>query len=324
MKVIIPVAGEGTRLRPLTYTTPKALLPVAGKPILGHIIDQITDLDISELIFITGPQGLHIENYVREQYKLKTTCVEQTTLYGLGYAVHLGIVSTDEELLVILGDTVVELDWHGLIAKQRNALVVKEVPDPRAFGVVEVDGDRIVRLIEKPANPPSNLAVVGVYYICDTKRFNECTNEIINKGVTTHGEIQLTDAFDLFLKKGSSLYTFPTQAWYDCGRRETLLETNRFLLEKNSLGSPRQGSTVISPCYLPMDAQLESSTVGPYVSLGRNTIVRNSTIKNSIIFDNTRIESSNISDSLIGNKSLIRNVSGSFNLGDSSELDGGN
>lgn len=325
MKVIIPVAGEGTRLRPHTYTTPKALLQIAGKTILGHIIDQILDLSISEMIFITGPQGRQIEDYVRSRYPhLNTRFVEQTTLYGLGYAVHLGIVSTDEDLLVILGDTIVEIDWRGLLNTKRNCLVVKEVENPRAFGVVETEGENIVRLVEKPQNPPTNLAVVGVYYIRDTKAFYECTKQVVEQEIKTHGEIQLTDAFDLFLKKGFSLYTFPTLGWYDCGKKETMLETNRFILSRQDTKIERQGSKIIPPVFIADDAEISGSTIGPYVSIGKGCKITASTIRDSILADGVTVEKSQIEDSLIGNKVTLLQTSGSFNLGDTSSIAGKN
>lgn len=322
MKVIIPVAGEGTRLRPHTFTTPKALLQIAGKPILGHIIDQIIDLDISEIIFVTGPQGHKIERFVRDTYTIKTTFVEQRTLYGLGYAIHLGIVSTDEDLLIILGDTIVEIDWKGMVGTKRNCLAVKEVPNPRAFGVVETEGDRIVRLVEKPQNPPTNLAVVGVYYIRDVKLFHQCTTEIIERGITTHGEIQLTDAFDLLLKKGSSLHTFPTLGWYDCGRKENMLETNRFILDRQKSAIERPGNTIVPPVFVAEDVALTNSTIGPYVSIGKGCRVSNATIRDSILADGVSVEWSVIEDSLIGNNASIKSASGSFNLGDLSSVTG--
>jgi glucose-1-phosphate thymidylyltransferase len=320
VKIIIPVAGEGRRLRPHTYTTPKALLPVGGKPILGHIVEQVLDLNPSEVIFITGPLGDQVEKYIRSAYSFPSTFIEQATLYGLGYAVHLGIVSTSEDLLIILGDTIVELDWRGLVATGRNTLVVKEVADPRAFGVAETDGDRIVHLVEKPANPPTNLAVVGVYYIKETVRFHECTTEVVNRRVLSHGEIQLTDAFELMLQKGSNLYTFPTLGWYDCGRKESMLSTNRFLLERQSTPIQREGSTIISPSFVAPDARIENSTIGPHASIGKNTVVRNSTVRDSVVFEGALIDSSTINDSLIGNFAVVRNASGSYNLGDHSEV----
>lgn len=324
MKVIIPVAGEGTRLRPHTFTTPKALLQIAGKPILGHIIDQIIDLEISEMIFVTGPQGHKIERFVRETYTIKTTFVEQRTLYGLGYAIHLGIVSTDEDLLIILGDTIVEIDWKGMITAGRNSLAVKEVPNPRAFGVVETQGDRIIRLVEKPANPPTNLAVVGVYYIRDVKEFKKCTDEIIDRGVRTHGEIQLTDAFDLLLKKGSSLHTFPTLGWYDCGRKESMLETNRFILDRQRANVERAGNTIVPPVHIAEDAVISKSTIGPYVSIGKNCRISNSTIRDSILADSVQVDWSVIEDSLIGNNAELHSATGVFNLGDLSAVSGKN
>ena len=320
MRVIIPVAGEGRRLRPHTFTTPKCLLPIAGKPILGHIIDQLHDLDISEIIFITGPNGRNIEEYIKRNYSFRTSFIEQARLYGLGYAIHIGITKTDEDLLVVLGDTIVELDWKGLISTGKNRLVVKEVADPRAFGVVETRGDRIVALVEKPQNPPTNLAVVGVYYIKDAGRLKECTTEVINKGVTTHGEIQLTDAFELLLQRGVELYTYPTLGWYDCGRKETILATNRFLLEREKRTQAFEGTTIIPPVFIEATALIDHSTIGPYVSIGRGTVVRNSTVRNSIVFDNTKIVSSVIDDSIIGNHSLIDGGDGSYNLGDYSEV----
>jgi glucose-1-phosphate thymidylyltransferase len=320
MKVVIPVAGEGRRLRPHTYSTPKCLLQVAGKPILGHIVDQILNLDFSEIVFITGPDGSQIEEFVRSNYKINVHFIAQEKLYGLGYAVYLGIVSRTEDLLVVLGDTVVELDWKGMIATGRNNLVVKEVADPRAFGVVETDGDRIVHLIEKPQNPPTNLAVVGVYYVKETAKFFECITEVIEKGITAHGEIQVTDAFDLLIKKGSAIYTYPTTGWYDCGTKETLLSTNRFLLDRHSSTQYCDGSVVITPSYIDSGAVIESSIIGPYASIGRNSVVRNSIIRDSIVANETQIISSAIEKSLIGNQVNLRDAAGVFNLGDYSEV----
>jgi glucose-1-phosphate thymidylyltransferase len=320
MKVVIPVAGEGRRLRPHTYSTPKCLLQVAGKPILGHIVDQILELDFSEVVFITGPNGQQIEGFIRENYNFTARFIEQERLYGLGYAIYLGIVSRSEELLVVLGDTIVELNWRGMIDSGKNTIVVKEVADPRAFGVVETDGDRIIHLVEKPQKPPTNLAVVGVYYLRETARFFECITEVIEKGITTHGEIQVTDAFDLLIKKGSSIHTFPTTGWYDCGRKESMLSTNRFLLDRKGASSYRDGSVIIPPSYIAPEAVINNSVVGPYASIGRESVVRNSIVRDSIIADHTQVISSTIENSLIGNYVMMFDGNGSYNLGDYSEV----
>jgi glucose-1-phosphate thymidylyltransferase len=321
MKVVIPVAGEGRRLRPHTYSTPKCLLQVAGKPILGHIVDQILELDFSEIIFVTGPSGQQqIEQFVRSNYDFNARFIAQEKLYGLGYAVYLGIVSRSEDLLIVLGDTIVELDWQGMIAAGNNTLVVKEVADPRAFGVVETAGDRIVHLVEKPEHPPTNLAVVGVYYIKDTAKFFDCITEVIEKGITTHGEIQVTDAFDLLIKKGSTIHTFPTTGWYDCGQKETILSTNRFLLDRLASSAYRDGSVIISPSYIAPEAVIENSVIGPYASIGKNSVVRNSIVRDSIIADQTQIVSCTIEKSLIGNDVMMHDANGTYNLGDYSEV----
>ncbi len=322
MKVIIPVAGEGTRLRPHTLTTPKTLLRVAGKPILGHIIDQIADLDISEMIFITGPLREQIEEFVTTQYDIPSRFVSQEQLYGLGYAIHLGLTGIAEEALIILGDTIVEIDWKSLVSGGRNALAVQEVENPSDFGVVKVDGERIVDLEEKPEDPPTNLAVVGVYYVHDYKLMLEATTEVVEQGVTTHGEIQLTDAFDLLLKKGAEIYTFPTEAWYDCGKLETILATNRFLLERVPQGGRSEDKQLRQPVFIDEDVVIESSVVGPHVSIGPGTVIRNSQIEDSIIGCKCTIEDSTLSSSLMGNNVSIRRFQGNVSMGDHSEIGG--
>jgi glucose-1-phosphate thymidylyltransferase len=321
LKVIIPVAGVGTRLRPHTLTTPKTLLPVAGKPILEHIIDQIAGFDIGELIFVTGPHHEQIQAFVTSHYDIPARFVPQEKLYGLGYAVHLGLTDIDEDALIILGDTIVEIDWSGLIAGGRNALAVQEVDNPSAFGVVETNGDRIVRLVEKPRNPPTNKAVVGVYYVRDSGLLLESTTELVRNGVTTHGEIQLTDAFELLLKKGAELYTFPTQAWYDCGRRETILATNRFLLGQASGDhSAEEGSEIRQPVYIADDVSIHSSRVGPYVSIGPGTVIENSEVEDSIIGRGCIIEDSAMSGSILGDFVSVRQFQGDLNLGEYSQV----
>lgn len=318
MKVIIPVAGEGTRLRPHTYTTPKVLIPVAGKPMLGHVLDQLSGLGFSEVIFVVGHRGDQIKKYVSENYKFKTTFVEQKDTFGLGHAVYVGIIDTSEEILILLGDTIAELDWKGLIASDHNCLAVMEVDDPTSFGVVEADGDRITRLVEKPKEPPSNRAVVGVYYIKETSGFYKCLDEIVQRGITSHGEIQLTDAFGLFLKNGGDLRTFPITGWHDCGTVDTILETNRYLLDKYGEAVKREGSVIIGPSLIASTARVEGSIVGPHVSLGADSVVRNSIISDSIIAQGARIESAILKRALVGNRAVLTGRAASHNIGDSS------
>jgi glucose-1-phosphate thymidylyltransferase len=317
MKVIIPVAGEGTRLRPHTLTTPKALLPVGGKPMLAHVLDQLAGLEISEVIFIIGWLGDQIRDWVNDNCKFKSTFIEQSEHFGLGFAVQLGLHACgDEPALVVLGDTIADLDWSGLVKSDRNALAVKEVEDPRRFGVVEVEDDRIVRLVEKPKDPPSRLAIVGVYYVKDSTKFSKCLDQLVERGITSHGEIQLTDAFALFLEQGGELFTYPIDGWYDCGNKETLLASNRHLLDKYGEQVKREGAVIIPPVLIAPTAYIESSVIGPYVSLGAEATVRNAVISDSIIGQGARIESAVLTASVVGKQAVVCDHAAPVNIGD--------
>lgn len=321
MKVIIPVAGEGTRLRPHTYTTPKALIPVGGKPMLAHVLDQLSGLDYSEVIFVIGWHGEAIADWVESNYKFRATFLEQSGRYGLGYAVQLGLRACgDEPALVVLGDTIADMDWAGMVKSERNLVAVSEVDDPRRFGVVEVDGDRIVRVVEKPKDPPSNLAIVGVYFIHDAAQCSKCLDELVERGITSHGEIQLTDAFALFIESGGELYTYPIKSWYDCGNKETLLASNRHLLDKYGEKVKREGAVIIPPVLIAPTARIEASVIGPYVSLGPETNVRNSVISDSIICQGARIESIVLTASVIGKQAVVVGRATPLNIGDASSV----
>ncbi|MFH2057189.1 MAG: sugar phosphate nucleotidyltransferase [bacterium] len=321
MKVIIPVAGEGTRLRPHTYTTPKALVPVGGKPMLAHVLEQLSGLEFSEVIFIIGWHGDQIREWVGDNCKFKCSFVEQSGRFGLGFAIQLGLQACgDEPALVVLGDTIADLDWSGLVKSQRNTLAVSEVDNPQSFGVVEVEGDRIVRLVEKPKNPPSNLAIVGVYYIKEAARFLKCLDELVERGITSHGEIQLTDAFALFLESGGEVFTYPVQGWYDCGNKETLLATNRHLLDKYGEKVKREGAVIIPPVLIAPTARIEAAVIGPHVSLGPETIVRNAVISDSIICRGARIESAVLRASVVGRQAVVIGRAAPVNIGDAATI----
>ena len=196
MKVIIPVAGIGSRLRPHTHTAPKALLHVAGKPLLAHILDSLAELEFEEITFVVGFLGDQIIDYVKSTYNFNAKFVPQEKLLGLGYAIDLAIANDEtDDLLIVLGDTIVEMAWEDMIKRDKNFIGVKTVKDPRRFGVAEVEGDRIIRLLEKPKDPPSNLALVGVYYIKDTQQFKSSLKEIVVSNIKTKNEYQVTDAF---------------------------------------------------------------------------------------------------------------------------------
>ncbi len=324
MKVIIPAAGIGARLRPHTHSAPKALLYVAGKPILGHILDQIIPLKPSEVVITVGFLGAKVIDYVEKNYDINVRFVRQQELLGLGYAIYLGIDPDEtDDLLIILGDTIVETDWSCLLKSNRNIIAVKEVDDPRRFGVVETDGTKITSIVEKPEDPASNLAVVGVYYIKDTAIFREALDEIYVSGLRTNGEFQVTDAFELLLRKGVDIHVCPIDGWYDCGKRESLLETNKHLLE--SLPDEKkhvtiEGCVVIPPVYVDPDARVEESIIGPNTSIAAGSSISNSIISNSIISAGARVENARLTSSLVGNHAVVRGSFKILNVGDSSEI----
>jgi glucose-1-phosphate thymidylyltransferase len=323
VKVIIPVAGIGTRLRPHTHTAPKALLYVAGKPLLGHILDSIKDLEFEEVTFVIGFMGDKIIDYVNQNYDFKTRFVEQKELLGLGHAINMALDEDEEdEILAVLGDTIVEMDWDGIIGKGKNFLGVRQVDDPRRFGVAEVDGDRILRLLEKPPDPPSNLALVGVYYIKDTQLLKESLNKVIESDIKTKNEYQVTDAFQVMLEKGAEMYTYEIEGWYDCGKPETLLETNRHLLDACKECAPEiEGSAVIPPVFVDKDAKIENSIIGPYASVAAGVTLKNSIIKDSIISVDANISNSLLESSLIGDGVEVQGHFRKLNVGDSSQVD---
>ncbi|MCK4404192.1 MAG: NTP transferase domain-containing protein [candidate division Zixibacteria bacterium] len=323
MKVIIPVAGIGTRLRPHTYSVPKVLLHVAGKPILGHILDIVKRLKIDQVVLIVGFLGDQIVEYVKKNYKFKCKFIEQKELKGLGYAINMasGEMKDDEPVLIILGDTVFEADLLPVIRGGYDALGVKKVADPRRFGIVEMKGKFVKRLIEKPEKPTTNLAAVGVYYFKSTGMLKKSLSEIIRKKIVTKNEYQLTDALQLMIDRGVKFRTFDITEWYDCGKPETLLETNRQLLQKMKPQKKLKTSILIPPVFVSKTAQVENCIIGPNVSVGDKAILKNSIIKNSIIGEQACVENSTLESSLIGNCAQIRGALHRLNVGDSSEID---
>ena len=322
MKAVIPVAGEGTRLRPHTHTVPKPLLKVAGKAILGHILDDVVHLGINDVVLIVGYRGTHIVDYVKANYDLNVSFVEQRERLGLGHAIYLTKDYVgDEPVLVMLGDTIFKGDFARIVGSGGNYLGVKEVADPERFGVVEVDGGRIVNLVEKPAEPQSNLAIVGIYCIQDGAKLYDALETIVSEDLRTRGEYQLTDALNLMIRRGVVLEAFEIEGWYDCGKPETLLETNRDLLEMAGSRISVPGSIIIDPVNIADDVVIESSVIGPYVSISDKTVVKKSIIRNSILGSGALVEDALLESSLIGDNAIVRGLFKKLNVGDSSEID---
>ncbi|MFC2150320.1 sugar phosphate nucleotidyltransferase [Calditrichota bacterium] len=323
MKVIIPAAGFGSRLRPHTFTTPKILLPVAGRPIVAHILDQVIAAGADEINIIVGHLGEQVRKWVGENYDIPVEYCEQPEMLGLAHAVLMGLKPDDEDVLIILGDSILGMDLNSAVKLRSSAIGVKEVEDPRRFGVVVVENGKVVKMVEKPTELVSHLAIVGVYYIKSGATLHKAIVDIMDSEIKVKGEFQITDALQTMVDWGEDITTFSVQDWYDCGKPDALLQTNRYLFDSGKVASrhpePKDG-TIIPPVSIAPDVRIEKSVVGPYVSIGSGSVIRNSIVRDTIIGDDACLERSIVDESLIGNRAY---VSGSFekiNVGQSSQI----
>ena len=323
MRAIIPVAGVGSRLRPHTFTIPKVLLNVAGKPILAHILDKIIADGVTEATIIVGHMSDKIREYVSDAYpSFKVDYVEQEERLGLGHAIYLTrhTIGSDP-ILIILGDTIFDVDLRPVLKLSHSSLGVKAVDDPRRFGVAEMMNGSIARLVEKPEKPVSNLAIVGLYYVHNPKLLLSCLEELVAKDVRTKGEYQLTDALQMMIERGEKMTTFPVEGWYDCGKPETLLSTNRSLLEKKSTSRRVEGVVVVEPVFIASTATLSHCVIGPYTTVGEGASITESVVRNSIISEDAQVHKALLDNSIIGNGSIVRGSYKRINVGGSSEID---
>jgi len=320
---VIPAAGVGTRLRPHTHTRPKVLLHVAGKPILGHILDDLVALGIRHAVIIVGYMGELVREFVARAYPdLKVDFVEQEERLGLGHAVSLAEPFVgDGPVLIILGDTVFESDLRKVLEAGTSAIGVKAVEDPRRFGIVERDANgRITRLVEKPEQPTSNLAITGIYFFQRGAPLFAALREIQRKNIRTKGEFQLTDAMQIMVAGGEPLGTFPVEGWYDCGKTETLLETNRILLEKRPPAPAIPGSVTHGPVFVAKGASVENCILGPHVSVAAGARLKNAVLRDSIVNENATVEEVLLEGSVVGENAVVTGGFRRVNVGDSSEV----
>lgn len=327
MKAIIPVAGAGTKLRPHTYTQPKALIPLAGKTILSIIIDQLKDAGVKDFIFIIGYLGEKIQDYVLDHYP-DLTChfITQGERHGIGHAIDLtkDIVG-NEEILIVLGDTIADYDVKEIIDAPHSMLGVKKVDDPRNFGVAEIEDDGFIsRVVEKPAIPKSNMALVGVYKIKETNFLYNCLNTIVQVK-NSYEDFNLTDALECMIGQGAKFQSFKVTNWFDCGKKESLLESNAILLKK--FGGVAQDSDkykntiIIPPVSIGAGCDIKNSVIGPNVAIGEHTTVNHGIIKDSIIGAYSNLYEIVLNNSLIGSDAEVKGVSRNLNIGDNTAID---
>lgn len=323
MRAIIPAAGFGTRLKPHTYSLPKVLLNVGGKPMIGHIIDKILSYGINKATFVIGYLGEQVIDYVRKEYpSLDAAFVEQEEILGLAHAIKVAVPTLDDgEIFIILGDTIFDVDLKSVFEKKVSSLGVKTVEDYSRFGVAVCENERIKKLVEKPKEPISKLALVGLYYINNSEILVDAINELFDKEIKTRGEYQLTDALQIMLDKGENITTFQVDGWYDCGKPETLLATNQFLLRTNGTNRKLQNVIVIDPVFIAESAVVTNSVIGPYTTISENCEITESIIRNSIVSSGAKIEKALLENSIIGSNTTVRSNFKKLNTGDSSEIE---
>lgn len=321
VNVIIPVAGLGTRLRPQTWSKPKPLVSVAGKPVLGHVLDRLEVLKLNKVVFVTGYLGDQIQEYVRENYSFESAFVEQQPQLGQSHAVIMARDEITGPTVILFPDMLFEADLSQLASVAADgAIFAKEVADPRRFGVIVPENGLIRELVEKPTEPVSNLAVVGIYFFKQIERLFDAIDFQIKHNLQQGNEYYLAAALQHMIDGGTRLTYLPVQVWEDCGKPEALLSTNRFLLNERSETPRIPGSVVVPPVVIDPTASIKNSVIGPYASVGKGVTIQNSIVTDSIVDDGAQIETMLLRDSIVGRHALVRGDFMRMNVGDSSDI----
>ena len=324
MKVIIPLAGKGTRLRPHTHVTPKPMLRVAGKPVMSYVLDELRDLGgIEQIIYITGHLKEKVEDFARKSLDIPSLFIEQKVQDGTAGAIALAREFVDQPVLIIFVDTIFDADLSVVNRTDADGIIwTKEVEDYQRFGVVVTDKDgNMTKIIEKPKTPVSKRANIGLYYIKNWKLLFEGIDHVLASPMN-QGEYFLTDAFQYMIDKGAKIKVIDVEGWYDAGKIETMLETNQTMLEKGRAKRPStlDGSTIVDPVYIEEGVVLKNSTIGPNVSISRGSVIDSSTLSHTIVGLNSKIFRSAITKSLVGDDTVFDGVKGEVTVGDHSEV----
>lgn len=325
MKVIIPLAGKGTRLRPHTHVVPKPMLKVAGRPVMSYVMDDVMKLgNVEQVVYITGHLKDKVEAYARANYSMPSVFIEQKVQDGTAGAVALAKPYVDQPILIIFVDTIFDADLSVTVDSPDDGIIwVKEVEDYQRFGVVVTDADGyMTKIVEKPTEPISKRANIGLYYIRNWQLLYEGIEHVLTTA-PNKGEWYLTDAFQYMIDKGAKIKVVDVEGWYDAGQLETLLDTNRTMLQKGRARVPAglsRTATIVEPVYIEDGCVIENSTVGPNVSLGARGRITDSHITDSVIGESSTILSSTIHDAFIGDHVTVQGVNGSLTVGDNSEI----
>ena len=292
MKAIIPVAGKGSRLAPYGLIRQKCLLPVAGRPILEHILNRLTDAGVTDITLIIGHLGEQVQEFCRTYKKANFNFVEQKEQLGLGHAIYQGLKHSHEPVVIVLGDSILDLNYKKLLSSTNSTIGVDYVPDPQRFGIVELVDNQIVNVVEKPTNPRSNLALIGIYYISSQKKLVEGLEYLMNNDIRTKKEYQLTDAFSIMIKRGHIFESLKIDTCMDCGVPESMLSTNLKLLEM-------ENNNAIHSSVIIEDSDIYHCTIS------ENCIVKDSNLKNVIMLEGSKVFNSSLEDQIIGFKECV-------------------
>ncbi len=321
MDIVMPVAGLGSRLRPQTWSKPKPLVSVAGRPMLAHVLDRVVGLEPDRLVFITGYLGSQIEEWVVANYDIPTLFVEQTEMRGQTDAIIRVREQVQDDALILFPDMLFEADFSDIAQSDADVIMyTKEVEDPSALGIAVVKGGRIVKLIEKPREPISRLAVIGIYYIRHMPDLYEAIDEQMRLGLSLKNEYFIADAIQLMIDNGKKVVSSLVTEWRDCGNDQALLDTNRYLLETTCPVGDATGSLVIQPSFVDPTASIERSVVGPHASIGPRAVIRDSIVSDSIVEEDALIEGVHLTHSIVGRKAGVVSKPVELNVGDLSRV----
>ncbi|MGQ0645989.1 MAG: sugar phosphate nucleotidyltransferase [Gemmatimonadaceae bacterium] len=323
MKVIIPLAGKGTRLRPHTHIIPKPMLKVAGKPVMDYVMDDVARLgNVDQVVYITGHLKDKVEEHARTAYTIPSVFIEQQVQDGTAGAVALARPHVDAPVLIIFVDTIFDADLSVIHSTDADGIIwTKEVEDYQRFGVVVTDAEgNMTKIVEKPSEPISKRANIGLYYIRNWELLYDGIDHVLTQP-KNKGEYFLTDAFQYMIEHGARIRVIDVAGWYDAGKLDTLLETNRVMLEKGRARKPAGiGGTIVEPVYIEDGVTIVDSVVGPNVSIGKGSIIERSRVRDAVIGDRSRLARSEIANSLIGDEVVLAGVKGEVTIGDHSEV----
>ncbi len=330
MKIIIPMAGRGTRLRPHTLTTPKPLIPIAGKAIVHRLVEdlvKVCDEKITEIGFVIGDFGPKVEHElceIAESVGAKCKIYHQVKALGTAHAVLTAGDTLDGNVIVAFADTLFKAEFK-LDTQQDGIIWVQQVEDPSAFGVVKLDDQGIITdFVEKPKDFVSDKAIIGIYYFKDGAGLKKELQYLVDNDIHVGGEYQLTDALENLKKKGTKFVPGQVQEWLDCGNKDaTVLTNQRYLeylqedkVELVAKSAKVNNAVIIPPVYIGENVVLENVVIGPHVSVGDNSVVKNSLIKNSIVQKNTSVDNANLINSMLGNFVTFEKSPQDISIGD--------